>query len=238
MSLQQQYTAADSLSLRDAFAQAGAARRHFRALVKEILDLRPDLANEMVYFPEQGGLAYTVFIGDEVFKAPLSAPDFLFSQEAANIKRLQGRGLPIPQVTCTGRDFYGMTRLPGVTLRSVEGKLSQAQREAVAGEIVDFIHGVAQAARRDSPQGTEYGMHGDLHGNNILVDPQTGRLTGVVDFGHFEFLLKERLAERSHTLIGGHIGPLVQAGVGARVESLEPAPPLYKIREIPKGVTP
>ena len=39
-----------------------------------------------------------------------------------------------------------------------------------------------------------YARHGDLHMGNILADPETKELTGIVDFGKIEYREKAHLA--------------------------------------------
>ena len=38
-------------------------------------------------------------------------------------------------------------------------------------------------------------MHWDLKGENILIDPETKRLSGIVDFGNIKYSEKENLTD-------------------------------------------
>lgn len=151
--------------------------------VEAILDERPDLNGQPVYVPSQGQFGYTVFIGDEVFKGPNSPITAqVFDAEPAILQELAGKGLPVPEVTTTGRKtiFYGMTRLPGIPLESVERKLSTEALKSLAAEVADFMIGMALALpRRNGLLATQ----GDLREANILIDPDTKKLAGIIDFG-------------------------------------------------------
>jgi len=95
------------------------------AFVDAILAERPDLAGKPVYVPAQGICAYTVIIGDEVFKtarfnnrlAPEVREHFIraIERERKILEHLKGKGLPVPEVTYTGKKFpfFGMTKMPG-----------------------------------------------------------------------------------------------------------------------------
>ncbi|MDD9900109.1 MAG: hypothetical protein OXT65_03950, partial [Alphaproteobacteria bacterium] len=89
------------------------------ALIDAILEERPDLRDQMVYVPAQGKMAYTIIIGDEVFKAPKSGSSRAlasFQREHEILAGMQGKVSGVPQLLCTGKKtcFYSMTRIPGV----------------------------------------------------------------------------------------------------------------------------
>lgn len=184
---------------REAANDEGSSRND---LVDAILRERPDLKGEMVYIPEQGKEAHTIFIGDEVFKAPCESkahyPATLIhfmDQEVDILKRLEGKGLPVPRVTYEGKDaaFYGMTRLPGIPLGfDFEESLNGSQLRMLAQDIIDFVIKMAKAVPQDSIYG--FLMNMDMHGGNILIDPETKRLCGVIDFGNVEESHEWRIA--------------------------------------------
>lgn len=229
----------------------------------------PNFNGAMAYFPEQGNSAYTVIVGgkvtrEEVFKAPRvdNIPDDGFKApsikdrvkqielEGNILRHLKGRGLPVPELTCKGKEtvFIGMTRMKGVELNSVVlDRMDKREKRQFAKDIAGFISGFekaisAQDAKllgfredaltamemkpedsqraladpavvevlgndadfcrdmqavfekryekeyRDVPQ---VASHGDLHFDNILYDPETKRLSGVIDFGGVGFCRPE-----------------------------------------------
>lgn len=162
--------------------------------VDTILRERPDLKGEMVYVPSQGAEGYTVFIGNEIFKGPratraynLATNIYFMDQEVDFLKRLEGKDLPVPRVTYLGKDaaFYGMTRVPGVPLGfDFEERLNDGQLHALAKDIIDFVIKMAKALPEDPTYG--YWMNTDMHAGNIMIDPKTKRLSGVIDFGNVE----------------------------------------------------
>ncbi len=164
----------------------GSGNRFLEAILEE----RPDLKDKTAYFPEQGSFGYTVFIGDEVFKGPRHSMyiDNIgqyvreFEHEADALQELEGKDLPVPRVTCRGKNtvFYGMTRLPGVTFDSVQPQMSEAELKSLANEIADFMMDMAKKVPRENGL---YAMQGDLREPNVLVDPQTKKLSGIIDFG-------------------------------------------------------
>ena len=158
-----------------------------------ILRERPDLRGVQPEHPRQGERAHTLFIHDETFKAPqksLSIADF--NVEPETLRRFEGTGLPVPRVVYIGEDsvFYSMTRLPGVPLRSLLETLTPEEERVIASDITGFIIDMARAMpSRDG----KFMAHGDLHAGNILVDPETKRLTGVIDFGLIAYFPKGML---------------------------------------------
>ncbi|MBU6475338.1 MAG: phosphotransferase [Alphaproteobacteria bacterium] len=183
----------------EAFSRAAAKRDEPSGsdFLEAVLRERPDLKGQMAYFPEQGGCAHTVFIGDEVFKGPqgwlLCGSDHsYFDREHELLSQLEGHGLPVPKITCVGKEacFYGMTRMPGVMLSDVLALLGDAETRALAHDIVDCVVGIAEAL---PPKAGMFACHHDLHTNNIMVDPVTKKLTGIIDFGVFGYAPKEAL---------------------------------------------
>jgi serine/threonine protein kinase len=156
-----------------------------------ILRERKDLWGKGAYFPPRGGWAHTVVIGDEVFKGPkrdtLYSPDEKikkFDEEIEYLKSLQETGLPVPRITCEGKGavFYGMTRVPGIVLGfNVDGRFNESEMRTLAKDIIGFVINMANAMPRNEKG--EFIAHDDLHGENILIDPETKRLSGVIDFG-------------------------------------------------------
>ncbi|MBU6475339.1 MAG: aminoglycoside 3'-phosphotransferase/choline kinase family protein [Alphaproteobacteria bacterium] len=177
----------------------GSGNRFLEAILRE----RPDLQGEMAYFPSQGCFGYTVIIGDEVFKGPRpstyvrSVDEHVksFDREADVLQELEGKGLPVPRVTCRGKEavFYGMTRLPGVTLDGVQREMTEDEMKSLAEEVADFVIGMAQKLPREDGL---YALQGDLREPNILVDPATKKLTGIIDFGMACDVTKNDLAPR------------------------------------------
>ncbi len=72
-----------------------------------------------------------------------------------------------------------MTRMKGVPVQSVV-RLTEDHVRCLVKDIVDFSIHLAQSL---PVKGETFYMHGDLHGGNVLIDPETKRLTGVIDFG-------------------------------------------------------
>ena len=170
-------------------------------LLEAILRERPDLHGEMVYFPGvsgskndgqknivpghfQGGNAYIIFIGNEVFKAASFGSAEYFDKEWQTLCQMEGKGLPVPEVTCVGKEavFFGMTRLPGVQLsKDFLDVFKPEEIELLAHDLGDFIAGMAKALPRDERD--QPAVYFDLQPKNILIDPETRKMTGVVDFG-------------------------------------------------------
>ena len=155
-----------------------------------ILRERPDLRGQRPFAPGQGAYGHVIFLGGEVFKGPQSLRSKTYAEvisgideEIAVLQLLRGRGLPVPEITCVGREsvFFGMTRLPGQTLGGdFERMYSDAEKRLLAQDIIGFVVDMANAAPlRDGA----FLSHDDLSCRNILVDPRTRRLSGVIDFG-------------------------------------------------------
>ncbi len=192
------------MEIMKAFARAAAKREGSSGndFLEWILCERPDLKDKIdageltAYFPRQGMAGHTVIIGDEVFKGPARKELIKkFDEEPYLLKRLEQSDLPVPRVTCTGKDtvFFGMTRLPGVPLGyNVETRLTHEEQRLLAKDIVNFIVGLAHSL---PSHGKLFAMHWDLKGENILIDQETKRLTGIVDFGNIKYDVKEHLTQ-------------------------------------------
>ncbi len=197
----------------------------FEAVLRE----RPDLKGQMAYFPTQGGCGYTIFIGDEVFKGPqgwaLNFPGYKdpgkkFDKEHEVLEQLGKHGLPVPKLTCVGKEtyFYGMTRVRGVALSQVVHKMTAEEKCTLSEEIVDFLINMAKAM---PAQDGKYAVHRDLHANNILVDPVTKKLTAVIDFGSVKYSTKKDLEYYPVS----SLGPYMRRAFKARKDELPDLPP-------------
>ncbi len=77
--------------------------------VEAILDECPDFQGKPVYVPEQGLFGHTVFIGDKVFKGPCvmgAGDEKAHDEECGILQSLEGKGLPVPRVTCVGKRAF------------------------------------------------------------------------------------------------------------------------------------
>lgn len=197
----------------EAFSKASGARAEELGggLVSAIHAERPALKGLTETFTEAGKTSYTLIIGNEVFKGfrlnksarqAQSEESFekeknkrfaAFMTEIETLRALEGSKLPVPKVTCVGENalFYGMTLEPGVVLGDVFKSFTPQQRSQLARDIAKFIMEMARAL---PAKDGNYAKHADLHHHNILVDPQTKRLTAVVDFGRILYLPANRLA--------------------------------------------
>ncbi len=149
--------------------------------LEAVLRERPDLVNEPICFPGQGTASHTVFIGNEVFKGPawkILTPRF--NKEIALLQELGEKDLPVPKITYIGQEsvFYGMTRLPGVRMKELMQELTQEEKRGIAKDLVDFIIKMALAV---PPANGRYIRHDDLHPGNILLDPETRKISGIID---------------------------------------------------------
>lgn len=235
-------------NIRKAF-RASAARSNasvsIATMIDDIVAVRPDLKDEMFYIPAHGITSLTVMTVREVFKAPkTSGFKAYLKREYERLQALQGKGLPIPVVTCVGDDmaFYGMTRLPGVWASEVVDKMNKQKREKLGKAIGTFMHVVADTFSRPPHDDWHYEsdnihavednleiykdrigkefdfckreigiladhlrdkdpvlMHDDLHMRNILINPDTLQISGIVDFGD----LKPYHAEQRLFIKGG-----------------------------------
>ncbi len=220
--------------LQKAFFDAGKKPECWSAndLIAAIKRERPDLEDAVFLSPGQGGQAHTFILENEVIKgAKFSAQIPGFITECETLRALQGKGLPVPAVTCVGEEsaFYGMQRISGVVASSVFSGLDDSQKQHLAHDIAQFItdmhaalpYPVQESALDRINKGfrdtvmeglrhpgmrqvlgahaeeaiTEYlerredvtralHLHMDIQGGNILLDPDTKRLNGFVDFGY------------------------------------------------------
>lgn len=176
------------MTFREAFSRAGTKPQGSSGIdfLDALLRERPDLQGETAYFPEQGQKAHTVIIGNEVFKGPRRADGECrddFETECTFLRALEGSGLPVPKITTLGKDFLflGMTKVPGIMMPSVfSHELTAAEETLLARDLIDFVVRMAQAL---PPQDGKFALHDDLWNANIMIDPETKRLAGVVDFG-------------------------------------------------------
>lgn len=174
--------------IREAFNRAGAKPEGSSNIdfLEAILLERPDLAGQTAYFPGQGQKGHVVIIGNEVFKGPQrlkGEPRNDFETECKYLREMEGKGLPVPTITTVGKDFIfiGMTKAPGVLMGGgFEHDLTTEQQEQLAKDLIGFVISMAHAL---PTQGGKYAMHDDLWYNNIFIDPETKRLSGVIDFG-------------------------------------------------------
>jgi aminoglycoside phosphotransferase len=195
-------------------------------LVEAILRERPDLQGQPVTFPEQGLNANTVFIGNEVFKGPPNkwARDG-FDKERRILKQMEGKGLPVPKVTYEGKDFlfFGISHTPGVVLgENFAPRLSLEEQRNLAKEVIDFVIRMAKAF---PGKNGEFLMNDDLHYNNIMIDPATKKLTGIIDFGKVAYRDKNTWAP--HENLHGYFADMLRKEFNARKAELPdvPVPP-------------
>ena len=177
---------------RSAAKPEGTSSNDFlEAILREREDLREKINNgEMIaYVPQYGKGEHKVIIADknfehaEIFKGPRVADNAFnrFFGEADWLEKLGGRGLPVPKVTCRGKEslFFGMEYLTDPLLDSVLDEMTQEQLQVLATDVVNFLIGMANSAPRDNL----FPHHRDLHERNVLVDKHTKRLVAVLDFG-------------------------------------------------------
>jgi len=167
------------------------------AVLRERSDLRKKLRKGKVTAQtiDDGKNAFVVAIGDEIFKAPRLPQDIAaFKEELATQQLLSGKGLPVPDVTYTGKHsvFFGMKRLPGVTLHDVRAEITPEQKRILAQDLADAIIRMAKILPMKYGR---FAQHGDMHSLNILVDPVTKKLTGIIDFANLQYLGKDYLAD-------------------------------------------
>jgi len=166
-----------------AYSRYAAEKKKDVNFIDAILSEQPHLKHKKVVVPRQGGLSHTLFIGNEVYKGPSYFAEIdAIDEEISVLKKLSGKGLPVPEVTCQGRDaiYFGMTRIKGIPLHQCKLEISAKQRAQLAEEVVDAMIGIAEALPRENGK---YTVHNDLNDTNILLDPKTFRLAGIIDFG-------------------------------------------------------
>jgi aminoglycoside phosphotransferase (APT) family kinase protein len=177
--------------MREAFLKASAKPEGSSGIdfLEAILRERPDLREQRAYFPKQGWNAHTVFIGDEVFKGPRQEMHVAgFDNEYQTLQQMTGKGLPVPEVTCVGKDavFFGMKRLEGVILPDNFTEIfTQEEQRALAKDIIAFVVGMSQ----EFPlQDDKFMGHRDFNPGNILIDPETKKLSAIIDFGYAGYI--------------------------------------------------
>ena len=154
---------------------------------------RPELEGKPAYFPEQGYCAYTIIIGDEVFKAPKKIisernHEDEILREVEVLKGLEGSGLPVPKLTHVGKNacFFGMERMKGVKIpEDFIETFTKEQLISLAKDISSFTLDMILAFS-DKEKFTPHDkvmVHFDLNLGNLLIDPDTNRLCGILDFG-------------------------------------------------------
>lgn len=151
--------------LKDEYARAAKraqemdATRFLTAILKERADLRLKVESGAVkpVFPGLGYSAYTIIIGNEVFKTAqyhsttrgVDTKDQILgiARERDLLIHLSGRGLLTPKVTHEGRDFlfFGMELLPGdvLTRQDVE-QMAAGDRLKLARCIAGFCARLSQ----------------------------------------------------------------------------------------------
>lgn len=91
-------------------------------VITHIIQMRPDLADATFYVPSHGLTALTVMTENEVFKMGKSVSYLPYMQKEVQVlQSMQGKGFPVPQVTCQGENIFGMTRMQGVVLAEMPG---------------------------------------------------------------------------------------------------------------------
>ena len=232
-----------------AFARAVAKRKETSPidLVEAVLHERPDLRGKTGYPTGQGTEAHTVFIGGEFFKAPqdliydeksgrliydAETAIAAFDKEIEFLQQLQGKGLPVPEITCVGKEsvFYGMTSVKGVPLgKDFERIYSAEEQRLLARDIISFVVDMANALPQKN---SAFITHDDLHCNNIFVDPVTRRLSGVIDFGMVKYCTKDEWFMR-----GGHepaFRDMVEAEFNRRKSEIPDLAAKLSLKQTPK----
>lgn len=173
---------------------------HKEDFIHEILDERPDLIGKKISKPEQGIMGQTVFIGDEVFKKPIwNAPSlsYCFNKDAEYLKQLKGKEIPyIPELTYVGKNncFYGTVKIAGEPLTKHLQNLTKEEKDILAGDIADTIINISNKLPKKKGK---FAKHADLRPDNILIDPESKKLTGIIDFDLMEYREKEKLGHTS-----------------------------------------
>jgi len=151
----------------------------------------PSLQSQTPRFPTtQGSMAHTVFFGDKVAKGPLWKNRIMarVSRDIEYLQQLEGAGLPvIPKVIYVGQKetkFFLMSLMPGVTLASIIKTLTKEEKRNLAKDIAGILIDMALAMPQ---QYDRYARPGDLQPGNILIYPETKRLSGIIDFGFFQY---------------------------------------------------
>lgn len=198
------------------------------AILRERPDIRIKLrtGKVMVETLESGANAHILAIGNEIFKAPKLEQDIAaFQQELRTQQDLGNSGIPLPRVKTVGFDavFYSMERVPGVTLHQARGTLTPEQKEILARDLADVLIRVAKALPMKYGR---YAHHADLHSENIMIDPVTKKLTGILDFGKIDYVTKDSLGAIG---LGTEMNKLVKAEYERRKSEIPDAPSSGKV---------
>lgn len=140
----------------------------YEAILKE----RPDLAEQDAVLL-QPPYPHVIEIGHEIFKLNKG-------KELEFLRWIENKGLPVPKVLYASErgNFFSITRIPGVELNYT--KLTTFEENRLAVDLADFCVRLSDIFPQTAPDKVMF--QDDFHGQNILVDPQTKRLTGVIDF--------------------------------------------------------
>jgi tRNA A-37 threonylcarbamoyl transferase component Bud32 len=123
-------------------------------------------------------------MGDEVFKTPKSSFEGKFDHELYVLQTMQGKGLPVPELTYVGKEakFFGMKKMQGAQLAlGFFVNCPEEEQRQLAKDIVKFV--VDMAASFPLKENGKFMTHGDLHVGNVLIDTKTRKLAGILDFG-------------------------------------------------------
>ncbi len=149
---------------------------------KDVMHEVDGLEGKEVIIPNQGMMSNVIIIGDYVFKGPTNAGTVVYyDQDFQVLQHIAGKGLPSPEVTHIGEKsmFFGMKRIKGVPLYSLPA-LKPEEEQDLAKSIADFV---VRLARAVPPRNGQYLQNPDINGGNILINPETKRLEGIIDFG-------------------------------------------------------
>lgn len=173
---------------------------HYKSIIKTLIKERPDLKGKEVTLPKQGMMAITVIIGREVFKKP-KYPNIPILRHKYNdvsfLNTLKDKGLEfVPKLTYTNSNtgIFGMTKMPGEPLTNYIHKLTQKEKHLLADDIATSI---IRTTKKLDKKGKAHARHADLHPGNILIDPESKRLTAIIDFGHIEYRREQNLGNLS-----------------------------------------
>lgn len=135
-------------------------------------------------------------------------------QEAARFRWLAAQGFPVPEVLDAGEhDGTGWlvtTALPG---RSAAEPWPAVQRDGVIDAVAEAALALHALPVAGCPFGDRAGLvdpvvaHGDFCLPNVLLDPATLRLAGVVDVGALGVAERARDLTDAATSIGSDLNP-------------------------------
>ncbi len=132
----------------EAFNRASGKKERAGTLATAIRRERPDLKRKNFMKPEYGNRSHVLIAGGEVFKGPRSEGLIAeLDREYETLKRLQGQGLLVPELTCQGIKsvFFGMKQAEGIPLERIWTDLLPQQCDALAKDIGVFIAGMDKA---------------------------------------------------------------------------------------------